>query len=88
MLGSNSPSNEQQKKVSYKVNFNKFSYILNIGIIYSIFTFSTIQVQFIFQRMDTNNDGQITLEEFIEVCTQDTQLAKLLCAGTGKNQDF
>lgn len=54
MLGSNSPSHEQQKKV-----------------------------QFIFQRMDTNNDGQISLEEFIEVCTQDEQLAKLLCAGTG-----
>lgn len=53
MLGSNSPTHEQQKKV-----------------------------QFIFQRMDQNNDGQVSLDEFISVCTEDKQLAKLLCAGT------
>ena len=45
------------------------------------------KVQFIFQRMDENQDGKISLEEFIDVCTQDTQLAKLLCSGTGVMPD-
>jgi Ca2+-binding EF-hand superfamily protein len=41
------------------------------------------KVQFIFAKMDSNNDGTVSLEEFIEVCTRDQQLAKLLCIGTG-----
>ena len=42
------------------------------------------KVQFIFDKMDYNRDGSVSLEEFIDVCTQDTQLAKLLCVGTAK----
>lgn len=39
------------------------------------------KVQFIFDRIDTNHDGKVTLEEFMKVCTEDYHLAKLLCAG-------
>lgn len=40
------------------------------------------KVQFIFDTMDNNRDGKVSLEEFIDVCNQDDQLAKLLCVGT------
>jgi len=40
------------------------------------------KIQFIFDKMDYNRDGKVSLDEFIDVCTQDTHLAKLLCVGT------
>lgn len=41
------------------------------------------KVQFLFDKIDVNKDGKVTMEEFIEVCNQDENLAKLLCVGTG-----
>ncbi|XP_074600170.1 neuronal calcium sensor 2-like [Brevipalpus obovatus] len=40
------------------------------------------KVQFIFDKMDYDRDGKVSLDEFIEVCTHDSQLAKLLCVGS------
>ncbi|RWS29058.1 neurocalcin-like protein [Leptotrombidium deliense] len=42
------------------------------------------KVQFIFDKMDSDKDGKVSLEEFIDVCTSDQQLAKLLCVGAMK----
>lgn len=39
------------------------------------------KVRFIFDRIDKNGDGKVTLEEFVKVCSEDYHLAKLLCAG-------
>ena len=39
------------------------------------------KVQFIFDRIDKNHDGKVSLDEFIKVCTEDHHLGKLLCAG-------
>ena len=39
------------------------------------------KVQFIFDRIDKNHDGKVSLEEFVKVCSEDHHLAKLLCAG-------
>ena len=40
------------------------------------------KVQFIFDKIDTNKDGTVTLEEFIDVCHQDQTLARLLTIGS------
>lgn len=36
------------------------------------------RIKDIFEKMDANNDGKISLEEFLEVCNIDDSLAKLL----------
>ncbi len=36
------------------------------------------RIKDIFEKMDANNDGKISLEEFLEVCNIDDGLAKLL----------
>ena len=38
------------------------------------------KVQFLFEKMDINKDGRVSLEEFIDVCTKDEALAELLVA--------
>ncbi|KAI1295341.1 Neuronal calcium sensor 2 [Halotydeus destructor] len=43
------------------------------------------KVQFLFDKMDANKDGRVSLEEFIDVCNQDENLAKLLTVGAGGN---
>lgn len=40
------------------------------------------KVQFLFDKIDINKDGKVTLEEFMDVCNQDENLAKLLCTGS------
>lgn len=35
----------------------------------------------IFARMDTNNDGALTMEEFLNGCMEDEELSKILLAG-------
>lgn len=39
------------------------------------------KVQFLFEKMDLNKDGHVTLDEFIAVCTKDEHLAQLLVMG-------
>lgn len=39
------------------------------------------KVQFIFDKIDVNKDGSVTLEEFIDACYQDQTLAKILTYG-------
>ena len=39
---------------------------------------AALRAQDIFEKMDANNDGKISLEEFLEVCNIDEGLAKLL----------
>ena len=39
---------------------------------------AALRVKDIFEKMDTNNDGKVCLEEFLEVCNIDDGLAKLL----------
>lgn len=36
------------------------------------------RIKDIFEKMDANNDGKISLSEFLEVCNIDDGLAKLL----------
>lgn len=36
------------------------------------------RIKDIFEKMDANNDGKISLDEFLEVCNIDDGLAKLL----------
>lgn len=35
----------------------------------------------IFQKMDENNDGNLTQEEFLKGCLQDEELSKMLTPG-------
>lgn len=39
---------------------------------------AALRVKDIFEKMDANNDGKISLDEFLEVCNIDEGLAKLL----------
>jgi Ca2+-binding EF-hand superfamily protein len=39
---------------------------------------AAMRIKDIFEKMDANNDGKISLDEFLEVCNIDEGLAKLL----------
>ena len=39
---------------------------------------AALRIKDIFEKMDANNDGKISLDEFLEVCNIDEKLGKLL----------
>ena len=39
---------------------------------------SAERIRDIFEKIDANNDGKVSLQEFVEICSCDDQMAKLL----------
>lgn len=37
------------------------------------------KVHEVFKKIDVNDDGRVTLEEFIQICAMDKELAAMLC---------
>ena len=68
MLGSGSTKPQDTAEERAKNIFNRFSRKLLDLVLTSSF----------FSRMDENNDGSLTEEEFLKGCLQDDELSKML----------